>query len=60
VHVRRVLDDAHVALGARDPELSDGRRAVGEQPVLELGVGPRPRHDAGTLMRADPVLHDVE
>jgi hypothetical protein len=36
VHVRRVLDDAHVALGARDPELSDGRRAVGEQPYVLL------------------------
>ena len=55
-----VLDDDHVlALRAADAELGAGRRGVLEQALLELGIGPRARHDARTVVGADLPLVEL-
>jgi hypothetical protein len=60
VHVGRILHHDHVlALQAADAELGAGLRGVGEQPLLELGVLPRPGDHLRAQLRPDLVLVDL-
>src|SRR5437764_352271 len=60
MYVGGVLHDDHVlALQAADAEVSAGLRGVGEQSLLECGIGPGPGHHLRAQLGADLVLVDL-
>ena len=55
--VRCIFFHGHVrAFQPRKTHLRDGRRAVSQQPGLEVRIGPGPGHYLGTHVGADFVL----
>ena len=56
---RRALDHCHMwVMGPA--EFTDRVRRVGQEPFLVAGVGPRPGHNPGADLRAEPMLEHID